>query len=376
MTALRIQGRIEAVKYTTSQIIALDETDYKDLNVNDHSTILIAMDDQNKMALSRWTGPKRTRTYPFASVYDTYGFSGKRITVIPIIKDEGSDTNNDRINFITLSWMNLLNVYIILAWYEAADKRSKTRITNQSLNNEWVLRKIREISNFQLDAHHWNNEHFINDFSHVLNKAVNSYQKIEKELNVTLHRSSDHYSNFINNFYSFNDINKISLPKFAEYTLKRSRMAAAREVQTIHELELLQDNSIKAVFELRNNLGGEYFLTADDVYTRGDTLIIQEANNSTKSPLPSNSDLKDGLFKIILYSNLHKVIIGDKPYPAKAQIRLTGIGIQGKLQLPDNGNKLEEFVSINCLSETYIERINWLNEEAKLNRFQVIIESN
>ena len=60
---------------------------------------------------------------PFARIYNTYHLNTKKVTIIPIIKDEGARTqNNDRINFITFSWMNLLNIYIILAWYEDAKK--------------------------------------------------------------------------------------------------------------------------------------------------------------------------------------------------------------------------------------------------------------
>lgn len=57
----------------------------------------------NNLAFSKWVSPKRTRTYPFARIYNTFHFNTKKITIIPIIKDEGAGTlNNDRINFITL----------------------------------------------------------------------------------------------------------------------------------------------------------------------------------------------------------------------------------------------------------------------------------
>ena len=68
----------------------------------------------NNLAFSKWVSPKRTRSYPFARIYNTFHFNTKKVTIIPIIKDEGAGTqNNDRINFITFSWMNLLNIYII-----------------------------------------------------------------------------------------------------------------------------------------------------------------------------------------------------------------------------------------------------------------------
>lgn len=42
--------------------------------------------------------------------------------MIPVIKDEGNDTqNNERLGSMTLARMNLTDVYIILAWYEHAE---------------------------------------------------------------------------------------------------------------------------------------------------------------------------------------------------------------------------------------------------------------
>lgn len=128
------------------------------------------------MAISRWSTPKRTRTYPFARVYDTYSHNGKIVTVIPVIKDEGRgqrrcDTNNDRINFITLSWMNLMNVYVILAWYVDADKVDRYRVTNQRLQNAYIKQKLEEIAQYRQDAHHWNRKHFREEFVHVFEQA-------------------------------------------------------------------------------------------------------------------------------------------------------------------------------------------------------------
>lgn len=51
------------------------------------------------------------------------------MAIIPIIKDEGAGTqNNDRINFITFSWMNLLNIYIILVLNREADENATLQI--------------------------------------------------------------------------------------------------------------------------------------------------------------------------------------------------------------------------------------------------------
>ena len=48
--------------------------------------------------MSWWVSPKRTRSYPYARVYDSLSFPGRKVTVIPIIKDEGKE--GDRVYLI------------------------------------------------------------------------------------------------------------------------------------------------------------------------------------------------------------------------------------------------------------------------------------
>ena len=149
----------------------------------------------NNLAFSKWVSPKRTRTYPFARIYNTFHLNTKKVTVIPIIKDEGAGTqNNDRINFITFSWMNLLNIYIILAWSEDAERKPGTtdRITNQILNAESVREKLLEVSRYQMTALHWNTTHFEEDFEAIYLNAVAGYEKISHEKNVAVHSPRNH----------------------------------------------------------------------------------------------------------------------------------------------------------------------------------------
>ena len=201
----------------------------------------------NNLAYSQWKTPKRTRTYPFPRIYNTYGLNTKKVTIIPIIKDEGADTNNDRINFITFSWMNLLNVYIVLAWYDDAKIKSGTtnRITDQVLNAENVRNTLLEISSYQSTALHWNTRHFKNDFERIYLNAVASYEKISQEQNVTLHKSQDH----LGTLEKYKVDNHFSLESFKKETLSSSQKAALRETATVHKLESLDDNP-KGIFSI------------------------------------------------------------------------------------------------------------------------------
>ena len=97
-----------------------------DINAPSHGSGLIEFADDTSFGFSKWKGPKPSRTYPSAGIYRTYHLQTKRVTVIPVIKDEGNDTqNNERLGSMTLARMNLTDVYIILAWYEHAEPNLK-----------------------------------------------------------------------------------------------------------------------------------------------------------------------------------------------------------------------------------------------------------
>ena len=76
---------------------------------------------EGKIAVSHWVSAKRTRSYPFARVYDTMNYK-TRITIIPLVKDEGKDGDRDYLQWDTVSLMSLLGVYVIIAYYTKARK--------------------------------------------------------------------------------------------------------------------------------------------------------------------------------------------------------------------------------------------------------------
>ena len=319
----------------------------------------------NSLAFSKWVSPKRTRSYPFARIYNTFHLNTKKVTIIPIIKDEGAGTqNNDRINFITFSWMNLLNVYIILAWYEDAERKPNTtdRITNQILNTKSVREKLLEVSRYQMTALHWNTTHFEKDFESIYLNAVAGYKKISQEKNVAVHSPKNHLQTLEN----FKVDDRFSLTSFKEATLPSSYKAAHRESLTTHILESLEENT-KGVFHISNYLGGQYHLTADEVYWENDQLIVQESKNNSKGKLPSENDIKDGLFKLILFANMEQVSIDERANIQFAtRLKLTG-NLVGSLFLPCETDDIFGFCAENRLSQVHQRRIFLLNQEAREN---------
>ncbi|MDP3770973.1 MAG: hypothetical protein Q8R16_01590, partial [bacterium] len=300
--------------------------------------------------------------------------------VIPVIKDEGigaarNKSNNDRVNFITLSWMNLTNVFVILAWYPEAEKKDEYRITGQKFDIAYVNKKIKEISEYQFDAHHWNNKHFIEDFVSIYKKAVSSYEKISKELEVKMHTSEGH-NQFLEKIIS-SDKTKINLDKFAVETLGKSKLAAARETSTTHKREFLTENSEKPIFEMQNNLGGNYYLTSDEIFIdeKSKKVIIQESKNATDSRLPKEADIKDGLFKILLFSQIKDLKIDDVKYQYSVSLKLTGT-ISSSISLPAEKAVIENFVKKENFSNSEAKLVFMLDEEAVENKYKIIITNN
>jgi hypothetical protein len=56
--------------------------------------------------------------------------------------------------------------------------------------------------------------------------------------------------------------------------------------------------------------------------------------NPTTGFLPSLSDIRDGLFKLILYSNLSTLELQGKSVPFITRLKLTGRGVESILNLP------------------------------------------
>ena len=326
----------------------------------------------NNLAFSKWVSPKRTRSYPFQRIYDTLGLSTKKVTIIPIIKDEGAAGDNDRINAMTFSWMNLMNVHIILAWYEDARKvGGKDKITNQVMNVEYVRKKMIEISQFHSNALHWNTNHFENDFERIYLNAVESYQKISEQENVMMHKAQDH----LNTLEKFKVNNEFCVETFKKETLPRSHAAALRETATVHELESLGEGE-KGIFSITNYQGGVYYLSPDEIYWENDQLVIQESKNTSQKKFPSFpsvGDVKDGLFKLILFANMERVGVDDiTDVPFVTRLKLTG-NLIGLLSLPTSTDRVSDFCQQNRLSSARRKTITLLNQEASRNKLQIQI---
>jgi hypothetical protein len=365
MNTPQLRGFARDIRYTPCLTPSLPIYTLPDFDINiAKPSGVIDLGGEDRLGYSKWKSPKRTRTYPFARIYNTYHLNTKRVTVIPVIKDEGAESsNNDRVNFITFSWMNLMNVYIILAWYESARPKpgSSGLITAQQLQPDFVRAKLEEIRRYQFSALHWNTSHFERDFTAVYRESVRAYDRIAQQHAVRLHSRLDHER--VLERYLVNG--QFSLTAFKAATLSHSESAAQREIHTAHRHELLQEGS-KALFVVSNYLGGEYYLTADEVFMQDDILIIQEAKNRRDGRLSSVDDIKDGLFKLILYGNLSQVELDGVPVRFAVRLRLT-CRTQGILRLPDESARIADFCRDNRFSTRQMRLIESLGEECGKN---------
>lgn len=369
---LHFQGFIKNVTYQTFLANRLEKIDFTSFDVNNSKAFGLIKSSDTEIAYSKWVSPKRTRSYPFARIYNTYNAS-KVITIIPVIKDEGKDGDRDRIQYSTISWMNLLNIYIVLAFYETAEKSSKKgqqnkhKLTNQQFNNEFVKAQIKEILAYKQSALHWNKNLFETRFTAIFGHALNCYDLISKQTEVLIHsrRGMNQYlKSIIEEFEEFKNI-----------SLKGSQSASKREALTSHNLEYLVDG-LKATFSIENYLGGVYYLTPDEIFHRNDVYIIQESKNTSRELLPKISDIQDGLFKLILFSNLDSLNLDKQAVSFICKLKLTGKNIINSLVLPNQSANLNHFITENAFSENQKKTIKFLDLEAKNNNFIIEISSN
>ena len=361
-----ISGDIARVKY--KQIVndelknsKLDEK----FDINTASGAFILEKEREKIAVSRWISPKRTRSYPYERVYDTLAFDGKKVAIIPVVKDEGLGGERDFLQWDTISLLSLLDVRVVLAYYDSAEKNTKRndQITSQKLDNTYILSRLREVFEFQGTSREWN-EREAKQLKPMFEKAKNSYAKISKQAKTYLHDSTA-----LDELIKFTETPE----KFIEFSRKKSQTAQNREFETLQPKEALSSDT-KAKVTINNALFGKYFFTCDETKIEGKTLYLIEAKHSQRAKFPSKNDLKDGLLKMMLYTNLTNVKIGKTAFNLRVKIRLTSNQLKGSIKSDAKAEDLEKFFTDNNFVLKEKEFFKKLFTEAQENKFTIILE--
>lgn len=316
-----------------------------------------------RLALSRWVSPKRTRSYPYERIYDTLTQS-KRVTIIPILKDEGQGGERDFLQFDTVSLMSLLNVYVVLGFYADAERDASNELTDQKFDKAYISEELNELNNFKGSAAEWNLKQ-LQEVSAIAEKAAAAYREIAKKTGVTLHDERG-IAAFVNRITK-------GLEDFRAFSRQKSQKAQNREFQTVQPKEALSSDT-KARVTISDRAGGVYFFTCDETKVDNETLFLIEDKHTSRAKLPAASNIKDGLLKMMLYANLKNGRIGQKDVGIKAVLRLTSNRLEGKISSGNDIKSLEAFLNTNKFTKNQKAFVTRLMEEARTNNFEIRIE--
>lgn len=313
---MEISAKIKEIKYKVLLCRELKSYNLDDFGtaLSKDATFLLKIDDKNQFVVSWWVSAKRTRSYPYSRVYDSLGFAGRKITIIPIFKDEGKEGDRDFLQWDTISLMSLLGVYVIIACYVDAipSSRYKKKITEQRFDVEYLKDEIKKILSYQSDALHWNLSQ-VDRIGEIGNKAIEGYKKISKKLNIEMH-SMKLAEKRINNL-------KQSKEVFMKFSRNLAASAQKREMVTIQPKEKLKGK--KGMITITNYLGGHYYFTADEVEIHDNEIYLIDAKHTKTDKLPASEDIKDALLKMILFTNLENVKFNGKKYKAVVVLKMT-----------------------------------------------------
>src|SRR3989338_4916438 len=345
-----ITAKITGIEYTPFlcrklQSFRLDELQRA---ISKQATFILKANKKKEVALSWWVSAKRTRSYPYARVYDSLAFTGKKVTIIPIFKDEGIEGDRDFLQWDTISLMSLLDVYVIVAYYSDAIKSSRyeKKITKQRFDTKYLNEQINKLLSYQSSALHWNVSQ-IDNIWEIGKKALDSYAKISKKLDIEMHSKKS----------AEKRIEELKKGKEVFMALSRNlaKLAQKRESVTIQPKEHL--DGIKGTITITNYLGGNYYFTSDEVELHKEDIWLIDAKHTKTDDLPSLGDIKDGLLKMILFTNLKEVKINRKTFNPAPILKLT------------TGNNF----SIKKLDENQKKLLEVLKKEAKTNKFRILI---
>lgn len=170
----------------------------------------------------------------------------------------------------------------------------------------YIKSKLIDLLNWNSDALHYNLAE-VEKISDVLKKAIESYRNISNKLKVQMHSFDD----------AMKRIQEISknLENFKNLSRELSQEAQKREVVTIQPKEKIEGK--KGAITIKNYLGGLYYFTVDEIEIdhKNKEVKLIEVKHTNNKELPSLNDVKDGLLKMILYTNIEdKVKIGQDEY--------------------------------------------------------------
>lgn len=349
---MNITSKIKEIRYTPLLCDKLNTFSFMDLSnaLSKATTFILKIDEGKQIVLSWWVSAKRTRSYPYARVYNSLFFVGMKATIIPIMKDEGKDGDRDFLQWDTISLMSLLGIYVIIAYYSNATKNREydNKITEQRFDVEYLQEQIEKLLSYQSSALHWNMSQ-IDNIPVISKRALDFYEKISQETEVKMH-SHELGERRIAELQKGKD-------SFMKFSRNLAQMAQKRESVTIQPKEHL--SGIKGTIKITNYLGGEYYFTSDEVKLRDKEVHLIDAKHTKRDKLPSLEDIKDGLLKMVLFTNLEDVQINNEQFNPVPILKLT----------TGDKFKLEE------MTKSQKKLLEVLKKEAQKNNFKLLLNN-
>jgi hypothetical protein len=360
-------GIIKNVSYAPQLNDDLMIFEYSDFHVNTVPSQGIIQLPHEQLSYSIWDSPSQFKSNPFARIYKTFHTANRRITIVPVLKDDGADGKLEYIQYSTLSWMNLANVYIVFAYFDKADRFEKggqQKLVKQKLNNEIIKSQIERLIPYHSSAIHWNRGQFGDHFKTIYKKAVRAYDKISESTKIDMH-PRDVKSDYINKM-------RMDCRKYEGISIDGLKSADIEKDRNLHENKY--DEFPKSVFYLVDGYGGIYYLTAKAVWRSRDTYVIQETRFTRRGFLPALHHIQDGLFRLVFFGNIDALYRNGHQVKFQPRLSLLGSTVNGTLYLPCNDREFNAFVrkNSNAISNNDLETLHKLRFEVEKNQRFVV----
>ena len=186
-----IEGKIRRNDYQFKIRPKLSAMNFSDAMQRNRKVFKSKFLGNETVAISVWTTPKRTKTYPFARVYDTLSYDGIKITIIPAMVDYGKHGERGKIQPSTVDWMTSIGVYLILGMYVNAEKGKKGKLAanaGSKTQSSEGKPKFAQGQKFDTDGEY--TRHFIPELANLPSKFLfnpwEAPKKVLKDANVKL----------------------------------------------------------------------------------------------------------------------------------------------------------------------------------------------
>lgn len=369
MNPLNIFAELQEVKYKPRIPVTLESHAVDDLlagNLASRGAFILDCNG-NAFAVSQWVSPKRTRTFPYARVYDTLRMKN-RVTLIPFCKDEGADGDRDFLQWDTVSLMSVLNVHVIPCYYVKAQRTTrpgqtrKNKITKQVLDYRHAHKKLCELRDYHSGALHWNLLQ-MERLSEVAELTLDSYREIARRTGVRLHGENGIKKRIQIITDDVAEFKRLSR-ELAEEAQHRERLTDQPKERTVAR---------KAAVTMKNLIGGLYNWTADECIVASGHVFLIEKKHSQSKLLPSRGDIKDAFIKSALFCNIKTLTVNGERMPHQTAVGLTSGVVRGSLHSAMSDAEIDKFLTDNNAGDAERKFVAQIIAEANTNGFGLFI---